>query len=117
MHFWIYLFALPIAFLTAILIYFLLRDRSELVRISAWAAIVSGFAAPLFALWGLTHRNASQMPVAFEVGFEKKAWLVAVSAALLALAWLIQSRRRSSIAVLILSCLSVVFWSVVVFTF
>lgn len=114
MHFWIYLFVAPIAFLTAILIYLLLRERSALRSISAWPALLAGFAAPIFALWGLLHRNAIQMPLAFEYGFERRVWLASIVAALFALAWLIQSRRRYAAFVFVISFLTAAFWSAVV---
>lgn len=114
MHFWIYLFVAPIAFLTAILIYLVLIEPSALRTVSAWPALLAGFTAPAFALWGLLHRNAIQIPLAFEYGFERRVWLASIVAALFALAWLIHSRRRHAAFVFVLSFLVAAFWSAVV---
>lgn len=114
MHFWIYLFASPIAILAAILIYLVLRQRYEFRRISTWAAFTTGFAAPAVALRGFIHRNAVNLPLAFDPNFERKVWLVAVGAALFGLAWLIESRRWYSFLALLLSFLAAAFWSTVV---
>jgi hypothetical protein len=114
MHFWIYLFSAPIAFLAAIFVYLLLRKHSELRRISAWAAILSGLAAPIVALWGLTHINPWGVSIAFQPGFEKKAWLISIAAALFGLAWFIKSRRWYATAVFVISLLIAVFWSTVI---
>jgi hypothetical protein len=117
MYFWIYLFAVPVALLALVLIYLLLRERSEFRRFSAWAAILTGFAAPAFALWGLTHRNAPRLPLAFDPVFDKKALALAACAALFGLAWILQSRRWYSILVFGLSFLAAAFWSTVVLPF
>ncbi|HUY82138.1 MAG TPA: hypothetical protein VMU92_10490 [Acidobacteriaceae bacterium] len=114
MRFWIYLFASPIAFLAAILVYLLLCERSEFRRISAWAALLSGIAASGFALWGSIQRSAIHLPLAFQAGFDKEAWFVAIAAALFGLAWLLRSRRWYSFTVFSLSFLIAAFWTVVV---
>ncbi|HTV05226.1 MAG TPA: hypothetical protein VME86_07640 [Acidobacteriaceae bacterium] len=117
MIFWICLFVLPIAILTAIFIYLFLRNRSELRPFHAWSAILSGFAAPGFALWGLTHLNVWRIGIAFEPGFERKALLISIAAALFGLRWITRSRHWYSTSVFVISLLIAAFWSTVVLPF
>jgi hypothetical protein len=114
MYFWIGLFTTPIVLLTAILIYLLVMDRSELCQPIAWAAILSGYASPVLSLWGLARQSASPMALVPMHGFDRKIWLVAIVAALLGLTWLIQSRRWYAFLVLIISFMAAAFWTTVI---
>lgn len=117
MHFWIGLFFVPIMVISAVFAYLLFRERYEFRQLSTWAALGTGLAAPIFALWGMTHRDRIQLPLAYNPAFDKQAWLVAIVAALFGLAWLIQSRRRYSALVFLLSFLVAAFWTAVVLPF
>lgn len=55
--FLIFIFTPPIAILFSILVYLWRKNRPELRRLSAWAAIISGFISPMIGLWGLAHIN------------------------------------------------------------
>lgn len=117
MVFWICLFVVPVALLTAVLVYLLLRNRSELCHFPAWTAIISGFAAPLFSLWGLTHRNAWRLPLILDHAFVKKSLAISMLAALLGLIWLLRSHRWYSFSVFLISFLATAFWSAVILPF
>ena len=114
MHFWIYLFSAPVVLVTLVLVYLLLRERAPLRRFSAWAAILTGFAAPGFAIWGFVHRNRINLPLAFDPAFDKRALAIFVAATLFALAWLVQSRRWYAFLTFTLSFLGAAFWTAVV---
>lgn len=107
------IFTPPIAILIAIIIYLVRKNRSELRRISAWAAIISGFLSPIFGLWGLAHIDKLWTRSALDYGFETGALLVSVVAALLAFAWFIKSRRWYSIVVFIVSTAMFVLWMMI----
>lgn len=114
MYFWICLFSVPVLLLALVLTYLVLRERSELRRVAAWAAILTGFAAPGFAIWGSVHRNQINLPLAFEPGFDTRALAIFVAATLFALAWLVQSRRWYSFLTFSVSFLGAAFWTAVV---
>ena len=114
MHFWIYLFSVPVALLALVLIFLVLRERAELRRVSTWAAILSGFAAWGFAIWGFVHRNQINLPLAYDPGFDKRALAIFVAATLFALAWLVQTRRSYSFLTFALSFVGAAFWTAVV---
>ncbi len=114
MHFWIYLFSAPVVLVTLVLVYLLLRERAPLRRFSAWAAILTGFAAPGFAIWGFVHRSRINLPLAFDPAFDVRALVIASCAALLGLAWILQTRRWYSWLIFALSFLGAAFWTAVV---
>lgn len=113
MTFWIYFFASPIVILAAILLYLLVRERSELRRFTAWAAILSGLAAPILAIWESGNRSAFQTTIAPLLSLDRKIWLVSIVAALLGLAWYLRSRRVFSFLVFATSFLVAAFWTAV----
>jgi hypothetical protein len=114
---WFCVFALPIAVLTSMLILVWLKNRSELKRITAWAAILSGFISPIIGLWGLAHIDRLSSRKAFDYGFEENAWLISILAAILAFTWFIRSRQRYSFVVFMTACLSFVVWLMIVAKF
>ena len=114
MYFWIGLFITPIVLLSAVLIYLVAMDRSELRQPTAWAAILSGYAAPLLSLWEFTHQRTELMTMTPMHSFDRKIWLVAIVAAILGFAWFIQSRRWYALFVLMISFMVAAFWTTVV---
>ena len=104
------IFTPPIAILIALFVYLWRKNPSELRRFSAWAAIISGFISPIIGLWGLAHLSQLRLRDYFDFGFERRAGNFADIAVLLALVWLVLSRRWYAAVTFVVSLAIAIFW-------
>jgi hypothetical protein len=110
------IFTSPIGILVAIFVFLWRKNSAELHRFSAWAAIVSGLVSPSIGLWGLAHLDRLRLREYWDFGFERRAGFYADIAVLLALAWLVRSRRWYSWVVFVVALAVSINWILVLST-